>query len=86
MRKKKVQPKPPAQATTAAPKPTTAVKVPKAVLEGITALQSTPTNLRNINQAVQMLRRLGHQQAQLWVQQNPSEYYAGLEAGFEAEG
>jgi len=77
--------KPRAQAPTAAPKPTAAVRVPKAVLDGLMALQSTPTNTRNINQAIQMLRRLGHPQAQLWVSQHPSEYYEGVEVGFEAD-
>ena len=61
------------------------MKVPKAVLDGLDALQSTPTNTRNINQAIQMLRRLGEPQAQLWVSQHPSEYNEGLELGFEAE-
>ena len=89
MLKKKPVPKKKAAIPAPAPMPSSAVKavrVPRAVLEGInTAREYGNVGMETRTAVVVALRRLGYHDASLWVLAHPTDYADGLVRGFEAE-
>lgn len=61
------------------------VKVPKSVLDGISAVQdSGRTNMLDRNAVVRLCMEFDFHKAALWINENRKEYAEGVFGGFEA--
>ncbi len=63
-----------------------AIKVPKTVVDGLTAVKETGnTNMFDRPRVVELLQELGFDEAARWVEQNKKQYALGIFQGFQGE-
>lgn len=65
----------------------TAIAIPKAVLEGITAVRDCgATNMLDRPRVISLLDEMGFDEAAQWVRDHKKEYSHGIFQGFTVEG